>query len=651
MADEQLALNSLQDLAKDAAKGLVEDTEVYKKAEDVVEKYPRLSATVSGVIEALATGEISTSFDVGKDKEIGFILNPEEKRAQLGFKMKFDDGGFIKGYQEGEVVDKTVLSVLEDYRDSFEDTELGKKNKTKVNSVIKKVKEAGYANADIKKVSTTKGINEFLSQKAIYSSKQSVRGTIQSVLGTASKNYSADLGAFWEQAKKAKNIELDKLVKTVHPNESYFGKLKRTTFNLENIGNVYKHINKISDKEARLFTIIKSFTGIRSQELARMTLDNISLKSAELTSIGGLKGGPGVTEIIGKNYTIPPIVQEAIRELQDDAIARGDTNLFTKSSNKLSSTATTDINKYLTEDLFEIKDGKKVKVKFNMKMFRNAILGAAEDLEYPESAIKDLGGHTKASDITKGYSRTTVFPQIKTDRLNYITNLQNKFLEAAGFESPKQFGIGSQLKYINKLESALDLTTVPKIESTVAQTQPSIEKLKAESGTLGETLEEIKLQQRKGLEEIQKSVQKTAQPKTTKVNRLLDRINKWKQGLKSALVVGGAGVTAEILTKSKPAIAATKVIAGAIPAFDPMQALNEAFGGKEGVLPTTKSGNILGFIPPTSSKESESWKDLLNIPTYPEGHPKEGQAIHSVKDYEKLNMPEELEQFEQQGRF
>ena len=381
MADEQLALNSLQDLAKDAAKGLVEDTEVYKKAEDVVEKYPRLSATVSGVIEALATGEISTSFDVGKDKEIGFILNPEEKRAQLGFKMKFDDGGFIKGYQEGEVVDKTVLSVLEDYRDSFEDTELGKKNKTKVNSVIKKVKEAGYANADIKKVSTTKGINEFLSQKAIYSSKQSLRGTIQSVLGTASKNYSADLGAFWEQAKKAKNIELDKLVKTVHPNESYFGKLKRTTFNLENIGNVYKHINKISDKEARLFTIIKSFTGIRSQELARMTLDNISLKSAELINIGGLKGGPDVVEVIGKNYTIPPIVQEAIKELQDDAIARGDTNLFTKSSNKLSSTATADINKYLTADLFEIKDGKKVKVKFNMKKIRNAILGAAEDLE------------------------------------------------------------------------------------------------------------------------------------------------------------------------------------------------------------------------------------------------------------------------------
>ena len=557
----------------------------------------------------------------------------------------------INRYAEGETVVKTVLSVLEDYRDSFEDTELGKSNKTKVNSVIKKVKEAGYADADIKKVSTTKGINEFLSQKAIYSSKQSLRGTIQSVLGTASKNHSADLGAFWEQAKKAKNIELDKLVKTVHPNESYFGKLKRTTFNLENIGNVYKHINKISDKEARLFTIIKSFTGIRSQELARMTLDNISLKSAELINIGGLKGGPDVVEVIGKNYTIPPVVQEAIKELQDDAIARGDTNLFTKSSNKLSSTATTDINKYLTVDLFEIKDGKKIKVPFKMKMFRNAILGAAEDLEYPESAIKDLGGHTKASDITKGYSRTTVFPQIKTERLGYVTNLQNKFLEAAGFESPKQFGIGNQLKYANTLESALDLKTVPKIESTVAQTQPSIEKLKAESATLGETLEEIKLQQRQGLEEIQKSVQKTTQPKTTKVNRLLNRINKWKQGLKNITLAGGVGLAAEILTKSKPAIAATKVVAGAIPAFDPIQALNEAIGGKKGVLPTTESGNILGFIPPTTSKEAESWKDLLNIPTYPEGHPKAGQVIHSTAEYKKMQMPEELEQFEQQGRF
>ena len=576
----------------------------------------------------------------------GFVNGYQNKN-----KINFDGGGFIKSYQEGETVVKTVLSVLEDYRDSFEDTELGKKNKTKVNSVIKKVKEAGYANADIKKVSTTKGINEFLSQKAIYSSKQSLRGTIQSVLGTASKNHSADLGAFWEQAKKTKNVDLDKLVKTVYPNESYFGKLKRTTFNLENIGNVYKHINKISDKEARLFTIIKSFTGIRSKELARMTLDNISLKSAELINIGGLKGGPKVVEVMGKNYTIPPIVQEAIKELQDDAIARGDTNLFTKSSNKLSSTATADINKYLTVDLFEIKDGKKVKVKFNMKMFRNAILGAAEDLGFPEGAIKDLGGHTKGSDITKGYSRTSVFPQIKTDRLAYITNLQNKFLESAGFESPKQFAIGNQLKYVNKLESALDLKTVPKIESTVAQTQPSIEKLKVESATLGETLEEIKLQQRQGLEEIQKSVQKTTQPKTTKVNRLLERIRNAKKGLKTTLLAAGAGIATELIPKGKLLAAGVGKIAGALPVLDPIQMLNYQVGGEEGALPTTESGKLLGFIEPTHVKEAKSWTKLFGTPTYPEGHPKAGQVIHSTKEYEQMKMPEELEQFEQQGRF
>ena len=364
----------------------------------------------------------------------------------------------------------------------------------------------------------------------------------------------------------------------------------------------------------------------------------------------GLTFKPGIGVGLGKDYTISPIVETAFRELEEMAIARGDTKLFTKSETKLTNLAVADLRKYITKPLYEFIDGKKTKVPFQFKMFRNIIMGAAEDLEYQESAIKDLGGHTKASDITKGYSRTKVFPQIKTGRLNYITHLQNKFLEAAGFESPKQFGIGNQLKYANTLESALDLKTVPKIESTVAQTQPSLEKLKAESATLGETLEEIKLQQRKGLEEIQKSVQKTAQPKTTKVNRLLDRINKWKQSLKSALVVGGAGLTAEILTKSKPAIAATKVVAGAIPAFDPMQALNEAFGGKKGVLPTTESGNILGFIPPTSSKEAESWTDLLGIPTYPEGHPKEGQHITSIKEHREMQMPEELEQFEQQGR-
>ena len=570
----------------------------------------------------------------------------------------------INRYAEGETVIKTVLSVLEDYRDSFDETtEQGKNNKTKVNSVINKVQKAGYADTDITKLSSKQGVLEFFKDKNIYTQKSSARETIRTVLGTASNKHSAGLGGEFESIKKFKNLELEKLK---GKDTSFFPTLKRTTFNLENIGNVYKHINKISDKETRLFTIIKSFTGIRSQELARMTLDNISLKSAELINIGGLKGGPDVVEVIGKNYTIPPIVQEAIKELQDDAIARGDTNLFTKSSKTLSSTATTDINKYLTEDLFEIKDGKKVKVKFNMKMFRNAILGAAEDLEYPESAIKDLGGHTKASDITKGYSRTTVFPQIKTERLGYVTNLQNKFLESAGFESPKQFGIGNQLKYANTLESALDLTTVPKIESTVAQTQPSLEKLKAESATLGETLEDIKLQQRQGLEEIQKSVQKTAQPKITKANRLLNRIKKWKQGLKTTLLAAGAGVAAEVIPKGKLLAAGLGKIAGALPILDPVQMVNYQLGGEEGILPTTESGKLLGFIEPTHVKEAESWTKLFGIPTYPEGHPKEGQHILSTSDYEEIHgynpwegksekeqmkIPEELEQFEQQSRY
>ena len=556
----------------------------------------------------------------------------------------------INRYAEGETVVKTVSSAMDDYIDILKSENNLKYAKT-VENYKKRLIKLGFGDLSIKEVSSKKGIIKFWSNPEIYGLAESTRTKIRSVLGTTAEKFEAGLGKQWEGLAKSVPAELDKLVEG-----QFFPSGARATYDLQNVGDIYKHINKIKDKEARLYATIKAFSGVRSTELARMTLDNLQLNSKEIVNVGarveGIGGkGSKLAAKIGKDYTISPIVETAFRELEEMAIARGDTKLFTKSETKLTNLAVADLRKYITKPLYEFIDGKKTKVPFQFKMFRNIIMGAAEDLEYQESAIKDLGGHTKASDITKGYSRTKVFPQIKTGRLNYITHLQNKFLEAAGFESPKQFGIGNQLKYANTLESALDLKTVPKIESTVAQTQPSIEKLKAESATLGETLEEIKLQQRQGLEEIQKSVQKTTQPKTTKVNRLLERIRNAKKGLKTTLLATGAGVAAEILTKSKPAIAATKVIAGAIPAFDPMQALNEAFGGKEGVLPTTKSGNILGFIPPTTSKESESWSDLLGIPTYPEGHPKEGQHILSTAEYKKMQMPEELEQFEQQGRF
>ena len=91
--------------------------------------------------------------------------------------------------------------------------------------------------------------------------------------------------------------------------------------------------------------------------------------------------------------------------------------------------------------------------------------------------------------------------------------------------------------------------------------------------------------------------------------------------------------------------------AAALLPLEKAQALNVAAGGEKGVIPTDKEGRILGFIEPTPQREAKAISELFNIPVYPEGHEKEGQHITSIKEHREMQMPEELEQFEQQGRF
>ena len=62
--------------------------------------------------EGTVKKELGISFDVGKDKEIGFMLNPEEKKAQLGFKMMATKGTANAIRKAGMEV-KSVLKVKE----------------------------------------------------------------------------------------------------------------------------------------------------------------------------------------------------------------------------------------------------------------------------------------------------------------------------------------------------------------------------------------------------------------------------------------------------------------------------------------------------------------------------------------------------------
>jgi hypothetical protein len=69
----------------------------------------------------------------------------------------------------------------------------------------------------------------------------------------------------------------------------------------------------------------------------------------------------------------------------------------------------------------------------------------------------------------------------------------------------------------------------------------------------------------------------------------------------------------------------------------PIQLGNQLIGGKEGILPTNEQGKIFGIFEPTITKEAESISSMFG---------------NNTSQDEQVNelMPEEAEQFEQQGR-
>ena len=112
-ADEKKALDDLQNLIIDSAKGKAEEFKVYQKAENIVKEHPVLATTVKTLIDK----EISADFDIGENKQIGFMYNPEEKKAKLGFKMSFDEGGFLGRYQSKGTVTGSELTFQQAFKD------------------------------------------------------------------------------------------------------------------------------------------------------------------------------------------------------------------------------------------------------------------------------------------------------------------------------------------------------------------------------------------------------------------------------------------------------------------------------------------------------------------------------------------------------
>ena len=103
--DEKKAIEFLKTTAKNAAKGLAEESEVYRVAENIVNDNKYLFGTVNTILNK----ELGVSFDVGKNKEIGFTASPD--KASIGFKMSFDSGGKIGFANAGMVEELSEMTV------------------------------------------------------------------------------------------------------------------------------------------------------------------------------------------------------------------------------------------------------------------------------------------------------------------------------------------------------------------------------------------------------------------------------------------------------------------------------------------------------------------------------------------------------------
>ena len=108
MSDEQQAIDFLTNTAKDAAKGLAEESEVYRIAENIVEDNKALFGTVNTILNK----ELGGSISLGENKELGFMIKPEERKAQLGFKMSFQAGDVVTG-------NTTIVQALQEYVDDL----------------------------------------------------------------------------------------------------------------------------------------------------------------------------------------------------------------------------------------------------------------------------------------------------------------------------------------------------------------------------------------------------------------------------------------------------------------------------------------------------------------------------------------------------
>ena len=625
--DEKKALEFLKNTAKDAAKGLAEESEVYRVAEDIVDNNKYLFGTVNTILNK----ELGVSFDVGENKEIGFTASPD--KASLGFKMSFEDGGFINKYAPGDVVipdELKKLTVWDAMNDSIaqltNEYNAGQISKSSLDEAkLTKVRLFGLNQSNVQynnlmKLTFGKNAKEVL--LVDFNTPSAQKNLYKVALEQGAGN-----GKLWFKGKPGAAVHFKKGISGMigHHKLGYnaaaaikdsdpilsqgkiVGAGSRGPIMTEDVyQKVVKSIENIKDPGAKNLAKLMLVTGIRRDDLVRLTEADINLEAKTITPTS-FKGAPSRT--IPLSDTAISILKNQMNiNKYDQIFYKGGIKDLGGHYGKIINTSFTNI---------KIEDNvQKITRKFTLEDLRRSFMSRADALGISEDVIDRLVGHTTKGTkrkYTKG--KTTIAATIKQSLLDDVALLEKDLygqLKLTSQEAINTFSGGQRAA----------VTTLGQQVEEITQPQP-----KPEPRIKPKPEPKIKIKP-----EDRIPIPEEVEQKSTKALNGEDIVPRNKKGnsekIKLALEKAGkTGKYAALMTLLSKIGKAATVLAP----VEPLQVANQLLGGEEGLY----KDKLFGIFEPTITKDVEATQELLGV---------------NKQEDEQMQMPEELEQFEQQSR-
>ncbi len=625
--DEKKALEFLKNTAKDAAKGLAEESEVYRVAEDIVDNNKYLFGTVNTILNK----ELGVSFDVGENKEIGFTASPD--KASLGFKMSFEDGGFINKYAPGDVVipdELKKLTVWDAMNDRIaqltNEYNAGQISKSSLDEAkLTKVRLFGLNQSNVQynnlmKLTFGKNAKEVL--LVDFNTPSAQKNLYKVALEQGAGN-----GKLWFKGKPGAAVHFKKGISGMigHHKLGYnaaaaikdsdpilsqgkiVGAGSRGPIMTEDVyQKVVKSIENIKDPGAKNLAKLMLVTGIRRDDLVRLTEADINLEAKTITPTS-FKGAPSRT--IPLSDTAISILKNQMNiNKYDQIFYKGGIKDLGGHYGKIINTSFTNI---------KIEDNvQKITRKFTLEDLRRSFMSRADALGISEDVIDRLVGHTTKGTkrkYTKG--KTTIAATIKQSLLDDVALLEKDLygqLKLTSQEAINTFSGGQRAA----------VTTLGQQVEEITQPQP-----KPEPRIKPKPEPKIKIKP-----EDRIPIPEEVEQKSTKALNGEDIVPRNKKGnsekIKLALEKAGkTGKYAALMTLLSKIGKAATVLAP----VEPLQVANQLLGGEEGLY----KDKLFGIFEPTITKDVEATQELLGV---------------NKQEDEQMQMPEELEQFEQQSR-